>query len=477
MANVVVSAGGTSVVAGFITSGQINTVVSAGAGSSVVAAPSKIGSILQVKGLLDSPTITWATVSNDLRPDVIGLTETSGPTDLVVGAIATTELLQRVGSTIVGIPLSSVGTSDHGALTGLLDNDHPQYIDGSLAFTGDLDMGANAITNVGNMQVTAGSASTVPLVIKAAAAQSANLLEIQDSSAAILAQFDSSGNLDIFGEISVRASGGAAGSEQFGEGASATGVRSLAGGFNASATQEGSIALGDTASATGTFGSMALGDGAGASNLQAVSVGPSCFALGSQSTSLGASANVSASAATGTALGRAAAVTGPRGTAVGEQSDATDDGASFGQLAQATGKRSTAIGAGTGATKDDTISLGKGAQATGAVGCIVIGSGAASTSVHANAVALGFESLTTAAQRVTLGRVGGTSAQLQQLQVSDGFAAFGVAPPGSQPAAIADVAGAADATYSANEVTLINDLRDQLNSALAALRGAGLIAI
>lgn len=47
------------------------------------------------------------------------------------------------------------GSSDHGALTGLGDDDHTQYllIDGSRAMTGALDMGAQAITNVGNVDV------------------------------------------------------------------------------------------------------------------------------------------------------------------------------------------------------------------------------------------------------------------------------------------------------------------------------------
>lgn len=43
----------------------------------------------------------------------------------------------------------SPGTLDHSTLAGLGDDDHPQYHDGSLAYTGDLDMGANAIVNVG----------------------------------------------------------------------------------------------------------------------------------------------------------------------------------------------------------------------------------------------------------------------------------------------------------------------------------------
>lgn len=47
----------------------------------------------------------------------------------------------------------AVSTSDHGALAGLSDDDHPQYLlaDGTRALSGDLDMGGNAIANVGNV--------------------------------------------------------------------------------------------------------------------------------------------------------------------------------------------------------------------------------------------------------------------------------------------------------------------------------------
>ena len=43
--------------------------------------------------------------------------------------------------------------TDHGALTGLTDDDHTQYTraDGTRAFTGDVDMGGFAVTNVGNV--------------------------------------------------------------------------------------------------------------------------------------------------------------------------------------------------------------------------------------------------------------------------------------------------------------------------------------
>ena len=43
------------------------------------------------------------------------------------------------------------GINDHGLLTGLLDDDHPQYLltDGTRALTGDLSVGGKKLTNLG----------------------------------------------------------------------------------------------------------------------------------------------------------------------------------------------------------------------------------------------------------------------------------------------------------------------------------------
>ena len=48
---------------------------------------------------------------------------------------------------------SATGITDHGELGGLADDDHLQYllVDGTRAMAGALDMGAFAITNVGNV--------------------------------------------------------------------------------------------------------------------------------------------------------------------------------------------------------------------------------------------------------------------------------------------------------------------------------------
>jgi hypothetical protein len=52
---------------------------------------------------------------------------------------------------IVNLKGAAGGVTDHGALTGLGDDDHTQYTlaDGTRAFTGDQSMGGNQLTNVG----------------------------------------------------------------------------------------------------------------------------------------------------------------------------------------------------------------------------------------------------------------------------------------------------------------------------------------
>lgn len=71
-------------------------------------------------------------------------------TDVDTSGVSTNDILQYNGSEWVPVA-GGGGVSDHGALTGLGDDDHPQYLlaDGSRALTGDLDLGSNNIVNVG----------------------------------------------------------------------------------------------------------------------------------------------------------------------------------------------------------------------------------------------------------------------------------------------------------------------------------------
>jgi len=72
------------------------------------------------------------------------------------------DIVMGAGTTVDGIELSTHAHTgagdqgakvDHGNLDGLADDDHTQYLleDGTRAMSGNLDMGANEITNVGNV--------------------------------------------------------------------------------------------------------------------------------------------------------------------------------------------------------------------------------------------------------------------------------------------------------------------------------------
>lgn len=66
-------------------------------------------------------------LSADRTFNVTGFQETSGPTELSYGAVSDGFLLSRSGTSVIGIDPSTVGTTDHGALTGLTDDDHANY--------------------------------------------------------------------------------------------------------------------------------------------------------------------------------------------------------------------------------------------------------------------------------------------------------------------------------------------------------------
>lgn len=71
---------------------------------------------------------------------------------------------------------------DHGQLTGLLDDDHTQYIlvDGTRAFSSDQSMGGNKLTNLAN---ATGSTDAVPLgqLDSTATSEGASLVGIEDA--------------------------------------------------------------------------------------------------------------------------------------------------------------------------------------------------------------------------------------------------------------------------------------------------------
>jgi hypothetical protein len=87
-----------------------------------------------------------------------------------------------------GVWVKMASTFDHGNLQGLLDDDHTQYllVDGTRAMSGDLDMGANAITNVGlvdGVDVSAHASRHNPGGADALATAAAGTISVGDTSA------------------------------------------------------------------------------------------------------------------------------------------------------------------------------------------------------------------------------------------------------------------------------------------------------
>ena len=78
------------------------------------------------------------------------------------------------------------GVTDHGALTGLSDDDHAQYV-------------FNAPGSSARNEVQPSAAGAIPLTLKGHASQSVNLQEWQDSAAGVLASLSQTGRFTAMG--------------------------------------------------------------------------------------------------------------------------------------------------------------------------------------------------------------------------------------------------------------------------------------
>ncbi len=299
------------------------------------------------------------------------------------------------------------------------------------------------------------------------------------------------GTFNVTGKISVKGPG--VRSEQLGALAAANSTDSTAVGQGATGSGDNTTALGSGATTSGAD-ATALGKSASAGLLSTV------VGSGASADSAGGAVAIGSVASTvglgGVAMGNNASVSAPRGIAIGRIAAAADSAVAIGSQSVGdiagtavgdsalSGPRSVAIGdnAKTGSgvpRKEEAVAIGEQAQAgaddsiaigrtsttnTVSVGAIALGHGA--NTAHAGSVAIGRDAATTAAQRATIGKVGGTALELLELQVSNGFAAFGATPPASQPAAIVDASGGA---------TVDAEARTAINALLAVMRANGLI--
>ncbi len=100
-----------------------------------------------------------AEFSSEALADLEGVPSSSLPTRISETSILISRFTFQKSSNTATISsafadlFANAGTANHGDLAGLSDDDHPQYtlVDGTRAFTGDVDLGTNNITNIGNV--------------------------------------------------------------------------------------------------------------------------------------------------------------------------------------------------------------------------------------------------------------------------------------------------------------------------------------
>jgi len=104
-----------------------------------------------LSGTYPNPTVTDLTITDEERGSIIFF---NGSNWVHLAPGTSGQVLETQGTGADPIwATSPTGVTDHGALSGLGDDDHTQYllVDGTRAMSGNLDLGTNAITNVGNV--------------------------------------------------------------------------------------------------------------------------------------------------------------------------------------------------------------------------------------------------------------------------------------------------------------------------------------
>ena len=100
-------------------------------------------------------TCTVGTVTDNTGWWTVAITVDSSGADTAISNNAETLVAQ-----------ASEPNTDHGGLTGLTDDDHPQYllVDGTRAMSGSIDMGGNTIVDVRSITVTGASSPSVSIL-------------------------------------------------------------------------------------------------------------------------------------------------------------------------------------------------------------------------------------------------------------------------------------------------------------------------
>jgi hypothetical protein len=227
------------------------------------------------------------------------------------------------------------------------------------------------LTNLNN-KMTAQATTDVILELKAAASQTANVLNISSSSGTgDLAYINSAGK--IYALSGITSKGAGTSSEQFG--------------LNSVAAHNYSVAVGNGASVNSTngLGGVALGYQAQANENYAVAIGYSVTSSGANALAIGKS--ITASGSSAVSFGNASTATGSSSLAIGASSTSSHNS-------------TIAIGDGSNATGSNDLSIGHNAYSTGSLGVAI---GYYSTVGHSASVAFGAESTTSAANQLVIG--------------------------------------------------------------------------
>lgn len=255
---------------------------------------------------------------------------------------------------------------DHGLLSGLLDDDHPQYLkaDGSQPLQGELTVTGGAGSTSGVRIGTDGS------ILAEGVLGSGSIPT--DGAGARMMWYPAKAALRAGSARSTEWDDGNIGehSVALGQHPIASGASSFAVGFVAKATGGGSVALGPQAEAAG-IGSLAHGSLSQASGEWSVSIGQGSNASGKNATALGKGA--SASGENATAFGLSSRATGSGSTALGGSSTASGPAAvALGEFSVASGQESYAFGRNVTASGTRSIAIGNYASTDDKTGAIVI---------------------------------------------------------------------------------------------------------
>lgn len=316
------------------------------------------------------------------------------------------------------------GVTDHGALTGLTDDDHPQYLltEGVRASTGGFAVAGTF--GSGSIPTTGYGVRLMWYPGKAAFRVGAVVGDVWDDANVGSYSIGLGQDVRARGQnatalgSSTNATGTA--STALGDGTTASGERSTAMGFISNASGDRSTALGAGTTASGT-GSTALGWATLAGGDYATAMGYNTRAMSGFSIAMGS--DVTASGGSSTAMGSTTRAIGTSSTAMGDRSVAEGlVSTAMGAATTASASFSTAIGYHTTASGDASTALGWTTSASGqvatAMGQQSVASGAASTAIGYattasgdNAVAMGDNTTADGASSTAMGSRASTNGQ------------------------------------------------------------------